>query len=124
MNLDLLPDYEPNFSERARDLALFANNDREVFFFLISEAVDSLARMHEKGIYDPHLALRSFQHVAKEAALIYERAFGDEEAARKRRITCFTPEEVEEAGHRLLMLNEQMLEEAVRRAMRKEGTRL
>ena len=121
MNLDLLPDYEPSFSERARDLALFANNDREVFFFLISEAVDSLARMHEKGIYDPHLALRSFQHVAKEAALIYERAFGDEGAAQKRKVTCFTPEEVEEAGYRLLLMNEEPLHEAIRKAMRRES---
>lgn len=119
--MNILPDYEPSFSEKGRDLALFANNDREVFFFLISDAVDSLARMHMKGIYDPHLALRSFQHVAKEAAVIYERAFGDEEAAERRIITCFTPEEVEEAGHRLLMLNAQMLEDAIRKAMRKEA---
>ena len=121
---DLLPDYEPSFSSaRARDLALFANNDREVFFFLISDAVDSLSRQYAKGIYDPYLALRSFQHVAREAAIIYERAFGDEEAAEKRQITCFTPEEVEEAGHRLLMLNASFLEEAVRNALRFEKGR-
>lgn len=121
MNLeDLLPEYEPVFSERGRDLALFANNDREVFFFLISEAVDSLSRQYAKGIYDPNLALRSFQHVAKEAAIIYERAFGDEEAAEKRKITCFSPEEIEEAGHRLLLLNVGFLDEAVRNALRFE----
>ncbi len=121
---DLLPEYEPRFSStRARDLALFANNDREVFFFLISDAVDSLSRQYAKGIYDPYLALRSFQHVAKEAAIIYERAFGDEEAAEKRKITCFTPEEIEEAGHRLLMLNANFLEEAVRNALRFEKGR-
>ena len=123
--MQLLPDYEPTvFSERARDLALFAHNDREVFFFWITDTVESLSRMYAKGIFDPHLALRSFQHVAKEAAIIYERAFGDEEAAEKRRITCFTPEEIDEAGHRLLMLNEQMLEDAVLNAMRKEASRL
>lgn len=117
--MQLLPDYEPNFSStRARDLALFANNDREVFFYLITDAVDSLSRMARKGIYDPHLALRTFQHVAKEAAIVYERAFGDEEAAANRKITCFTPEEIEEAGHRLLLLNAAFLEEAIRRALR------
>ena len=120
-SIDLLPDYEPAvFSERARELALFAHNDREVFFFRITDAVDSLSRMAQKGIYDPYLALKSFQHVAKEAAIIYERAFGDEEAAEKRQITCFTPEEVEEAGHRLLMLNASFLEEAVRDALRRK----
>ena len=125
MNLeDLLPDYEPSFSStRARDLALFANADREVFFFLLSDCVESLARQYAKGIYDPYLALRSFQHIAKEAAIIYERAFGDEEAAEKRQITCFTPEEIEEAGHRLLMLNANFLEEAVRNALRFEKSR-
>lgn len=120
---DLLPDYEPSFSERGRDLALFANADREVFFFLISDCVESLSRQYAKGIYDPYLALRSFQHVAKEAAVIYERAFGNEEAADKRKITCFTPEEIEEAGHRLLMLNANFLEEAVRNALRFEKGR-
>ena len=120
---DLLPDYEPSFSEKGRDLALFANNDREVFFFLISDAVDSLSRQYAKGIYDPHLALRSFQHVAKEAAVIYERAFGDEEAAERRQITCFTAVEIEEAGHRLLMLNAGFLEEAVKNALRFEKGR-
>lgn len=119
--MQLLPDYEPEiFSERARDLALFANNDREVFFFLITDAVDSLSRMARKGIYDPHLALRSFQHVAKEAAIVYERAFGDEEAAKRRKITCFTPEEIEEAGHRLLMLNAAFLEESIRRTLNRD----
>lgn len=121
MNLeDLLPECEPRFSERGRDLALFANNDREVFFFLLSDCVESLARQYAKGIYDPYLALRSFQHVAKEAAIVYERAFGDEEAAEKRKITCFTPDEIEEAGHRLLMLNSNFLEEAVKNALRFE----
>lgn len=119
----LLPDYEPRFSQRGRDLALFAHNDREVFFFWIADAVDSLSRQYVKGIYDPYLALRSFQHVAKEAAIVYERAFGDKEAAEKRKITCFTPEECEEAGHRLLLLNVQMLEEAIQNAMRKECNR-
>ena len=119
--MELLPDYEPVRTPRARELALFANSDREVFFFHISEAIDSLSRMHEKGIYDPHLALRSFQHVAKEAAIVYERAFGDEEAAEKRKITCFTTEEVEEAGHRLLIMNEEPLREAIRKAMRRES---
>lgn len=118
-SMSLLPDYEPTFSEKGRDLALFANNDREVFFFWITDAVDSLSRMACKGIYDPHLALRSFQHVAKEAAVIYERAFGDEEAAEKRKITCFTPEEVDEAGHRLLLLNAEFLEDSVRNAMKR-----
>ena len=119
--MQLLPDYEPTFSEKGRDLALFAHNDREVFFFWLADAVDSLSRMYVKGIYDPHLALRSFPHVAKEAAIVYERAFGDEEAAERRKITCFTSEEIEEAGHRLLMLNAQMLEDAILNAMRKEG---
>ena len=118
--MELLPEYEPVPTLKGRDLALFANSDREVFFFYISEAIDSLSRMHEKGIYDPHLALRSFQHVAKEAAIIYERAFGDEDAAEKRKITCFTPEEVEEAGHRLLLMNEEPLREAIRRAIKRE----
>jgi len=121
--MQLLPDYEPTFSERGRDLALFAHSDREVFFFWLTDAVDSLSRMYAKGIYDPHLALRSFQHVAKEAAIVYERAFGDEEAAERRKITCFTPEEIEEAGHRLLMLNAQMLEDAVLNTMKKEELR-
>ena len=58
--------------------------------------------------------------MAKEAAIIYERAFGSEEAADKRKITCFTPEEIEEAGHRLLMLNANFLEEAVKNALRFE----
>jgi len=119
--LELIPDYNPSFSEKGRELALFAHNDREVFFFWISDAIDSLSRMHEKGIYDPHLALRSFQHVAKEAAIVYERAFGDEEAAEKRHVTCFTPEQVEEAGHRLLVMNEEPLREAIRKAMRRES---
>ena len=119
--MELIPDYNPPFSEKGRELALFAHNDREVFFFWISDAIDSLSRMHEKGIYDPHLALRSFQHVAKEAAIVYERAFGDEEAAEKRKITCFTTEEVEEAGHRLLIMNEEPLREAIRKAMRRES---
>lgn len=119
--MNLLPDYEPSFSQKGRDLALFANNDREVFFFLITDAVDSLSRMYAKGIYDPHLALKSFQHVAKEAAIIYERAFGDEVSAEKRKITCFTPEEIEEAGHRLLMLNAQMLEDAVLNATMRDS---
>lgn len=121
--MNLLPDCEPAFSERGRDLALFANNDREVFFFLISDAVESLSRQYAKGIYDPYLALRSFQHVAKEAAIVYERAFGDEEAAEKRKITCFTPEEVEEAGYRLLLLNAEMLEAAIRNTLRFEERR-
>ena len=119
--MELIPDYNPSFSEKGRELALFAHNDREVFFFWISDAIDSLSRMHQKGIYDPHLALRSFHHVAKEAAIVYERAFGDEEAAEKRRITCFTPEQVEEAGHRLLIMNEEPLREAIRKAMRRES---
>lgn len=121
--MNLLPDYEPSFSQKGRDLALFANNDREVFFFLVTDAVDSLARMYSKGIYNPHLALRSFQHVAKEAAIIYERAFGDEDSAEKRKITCFAPEEIEEAGHRLLLLNAVMLEEAIKNTVRREGKR-
>lgn len=116
--MNILPDYEPALSEKGRDLALFANNDREVFFYLVTEAVDSLSRMARKGIYDPHLALRSFQHVAKEAAIVYERAFGDEDAAERRKITCFTSEEIEEAGYRLLMLNAAFLEEAIRRALK------
>lgn len=123
MPSQLLPDYEPSFSQKGNDLALFAHNDREVFFFWISDAVDSLARQYAKGIYDPYLALRSFQYIAKKAALVYERAFGDEDAALKHKITCFTPEEVEEAGHRLLLMNEAMLEEAIRNTLRREGGR-
>lgn len=116
--LQLLPDFEPTYSEKGKELADFAHCDREVFFYHLVPTIDGLVRQYMKSIYDPHLALRAFERVVEEAAIIYEYDFGDRDKAVKRQITCFTPEEREDAAHQLFLLNSHVLEDGIRGAIR------
>ena len=113
VSTDLLPEVMPIPTEGGRLLALFANQDTEVFFDQISPTIDDLARQHAKGVYEPINALRAFQRVAVAAAIVYERLFGDVHMAGKGLSTCFTRLEQEDAGAQLLIMNASVLEEAV-----------
>lgn len=121
MTLDLLPDFMPIATEKGCRLALFANQDSEIFFDQLSPAVDDLARQYAKGLYEPKLALRAFQRVATAAAVLYERIHGDANMAEKGLSTHFTRLDQEDAGAQLLVMNVYILEDAIWEAVKRRG---
>lgn len=119
--MNLLPDYMPIPTEKGRRLALFANQDTEVFFDQLSPAIEMLARQYAKNVYEPRLALRTFQRVATEAALVYEKLYGNMHMAERGLSTHFTRLDQEDAGAQLLVMNAPILEKAVWEALKKRG---
>lgn len=60
----------------ARELTLFAENDRGLYDRLIRPVIISEARKVKRGTFDPVKSLISWQRVANEAAKLYGRDFG------------------------------------------------
>ena len=60
----------------AEDLALFAENDVELYNTIIKPTFDSLQRKLKRGIYDKNKALIAWEHVIDEAAKAYDRQLG------------------------------------------------
>ena len=60
----------------AEDLALFAENDHELYDMVIKPTFDSLQRKLKRGIYDKDKALIAWEHVIDEAAKAYDRQLG------------------------------------------------
>lgn len=117
----LLPSFMPSPTEKGSQLALFANQDTEVFFDQLSPTIDCLARQYAKKLYKPAHALRAFQRVANTAAVVYERIYGDAHLAERGLSSCFTRLDQENAGAQLLVMNAPVLEKAIREALKKRG---
>lgn len=60
----------------AEDLALFAENDHELYDMVIKPTFDNLQRKLKRGIYDKNKALIAWEHVIDEAAKAYDKQLG------------------------------------------------
>ncbi len=63
--------------EAARELALYIENDYELYTQYIVPCIQCLHKKREKGTYDPEKALPGWERIATEGAKKYERYFLD-----------------------------------------------
>ncbi len=63
--------------EAARELALYIENDYELYTQYIVPYIQCLHKKREKGTYDPEKALPGWERIATEGAKKYERYFLD-----------------------------------------------
>lgn len=61
----------------ARELALYIENDYELYTQYIVPYIQCLHKKREKGTYDPEKALHGWERIATEGAKKYERDFLD-----------------------------------------------
>ena len=61
--------------EAARELALYIENDYELYTQYIVPYIQCLHKKREKGTYDPEKALPGWERIATEGAKKYERDF-------------------------------------------------
>ena len=64
----------------ARELDIYAENRREVYFSAIVPTVENLSRKARKGTYDDAKALKAWAGVAEAAARLYCREFATADA--------------------------------------------
>lgn len=63
--------------EAARELALYIENDYELYTQYIVPYIQCLHKKREKGTYEPEKALPGWERIATEGAKKYERDFLD-----------------------------------------------
>lgn len=63
-------------TEASRELELYADNDREVYFKRIKPVISNLQKKYVKGNFDATKAIISFYHVATAASNRYFQEFG------------------------------------------------
>ena len=61
--------------EAARELALYIENDYELYMQYIVPYIQCLHKKREKGTYDPEKALPGWERIAAEGAKKYENEF-------------------------------------------------
>lgn len=61
--------------DAARELALYIENDYELYSRYIVPYIQSLHKKREKGTYDPEKALPGWERIATEGAKKYENEF-------------------------------------------------
>ena len=62
-------------SDESRELGLYADNERNIYFGYIIPACKNLARKYKKGVFDPVLAIDAFYPAACAAAKQYCKEF-------------------------------------------------
>lgn len=65
----------PNMSA-ARELALYACNDSDIYFHSISPVIANLTKKVKRGTYDSTKAIKAWEHVATAAAMKYNKELG------------------------------------------------
>lgn len=60
----------------AHELAVYAENDRDIYFQAIRPVVNNLSKKVKRGTYDHTKAIKAWEHVATAAAMKYNKEFG------------------------------------------------
>lgn len=94
---------EPVDQRAADELALYIDNDGQIYRNHTIPVVKNLARKKARGIYDKDLAIKAFEYVAKAGADKYKKAFGD----------TFNPATRHEAAKQLLDRYMEMIDDYV-----------
>lgn len=74
--------------EAAKELALFAENDGDLYRQRITPCITNLAKKMVKGVFDKEKSVKLWQYVADDAAKRYQKEFGDTFNAGTRRMTA------------------------------------
>jgi len=67
---------EPADAVAARELALWTENEGELYRRMAQPIIRNLAKKMKKGVYDADKAITAFEHLATEGAKSYHREFG------------------------------------------------
>lgn len=60
----------------ARELAMYAMNERDIYFQSIRPVIANLSKKVKRGTYDSAKAVKAWEHVATAAAMKYNQEFG------------------------------------------------
>ena len=60
----------------AHELAMYAENERDIYFQNIRPVIDNLSKKVKRGTYDSAKAVKAWEHVATAAAMKYNKEFG------------------------------------------------
>lgn len=63
-------------TDASRELELYANNDRDIYFYQIKPVIANLHKKYVKGNFDGTKAIVAFYHVTTAASNLYNKEFG------------------------------------------------
>ena len=93
-------------AEAAEELAMWAENDGDLYKRQITPSIENLAKKMVKGVYDKEKAIQLWKYTADSAAKSYQKEFGDTFTAETRRMAAamladYYQEDVEEKAEEL-----------------------